>query len=71
MSPLLRQARKFIETEGLTVDSILHGGKHIKAVVRTPNGKQHTVCFPNTPSDPRSLLNKRAQLRKLHRENLQ
>lgn len=63
---VIEAVRRELERFGLK-SQVAHLGKHVEVSWVLPNGQpRHTVC-PNTPSDHRSSLNARAQVRRMMR----
>lgn len=48
---------------GLTLERVNFTSRHPKLYVRATDGRRACFAIPRTPSDHRSVLNKRAQLR--------
>lgn len=64
-----RELKKFVEAvDGLVLVDISMG-KHYRCIVRTPNAKTHLVIMPVSTSDHRAMLNQRALLRRLVKDN--
>lgn len=57
-----RQVKTLLEEHGLSLVSIIRN-KHVKCKALRPDGSLTTVTLPGTPSDPRTMLNVRRQLR--------
>lgn len=61
--------RRFLERQGLQVESLVRsGGGHYKAIVINHHGHKRIVILPASPSDHRWEHNKRSEIRNLFRE---
>lgn len=67
-SKSIREIRKMVEREGLTLVSIDRSRRHPQVVVEK-NGKRGIFVVCGTPSDKRSMLNIRADMRRFAREH--
>lgn len=63
---LLAALRIELEAHGVHKVALERGGKHPRLVF-THEGKERSLVFPCTPSDPRSVANTLADLRRLLR----
>ncbi|HEY1864536.1 MAG TPA: hypothetical protein VGG77_12815 [Roseiarcus sp.] len=66
-SPLVREAISILGDHGYAVDLDLDGA-HFKVRWLGRNGRQHLLVLSRSPSDRRTVLNSRAVLRRLMRE---
>lgn len=58
MQKLFRDFRKQMDKLGLQVVDIRETGKHKKAIIRSPNGRETTYFLSTSPSDFRTEQNR-------------
>ena len=61
----MKEQIKIAKAEGLKVVAVRSGGRHVKLVTRTPDGREAVFSLMARSADPRMVENFRREIRKM------